>query len=205
MTSAMPGSAASNIVRLLDELERKRYIDRFRIGGRVQPRGTTLTERALKWLDLNGEDTSLYGSSPFVDDQVRLIPIYGPVKAGNEAEVENRVVGRVPLPVQDIPIGRVWLQGVRGDSMTGEDAILDGDQIIVVPYPNPKGDGEMVVATVQEGETVKRLWRDGDNWQLHASNPAYSVITLQETSAIRGLVVGVLRWRIKPGRRNTNH
>jgi DNA polymerase V len=202
MTQAMRASADSNTVRLLDELERKRYIDRYKIGSRVQPRGTTLTERALKWLDLNGADTSSYGHPQFVDDgHMRLVPLYGPVKAGNEVSVENRAVGRVPLPAQDIPIGRVWVQAVQGDSMTGEDGILEGDQIVVVPYPDPRGEGEMVVATVQGGETVKRLWREGDSWVLHPSNPAYNVITLQETDSIAGRVVGVLRWHIRPGRR----
>ena len=147
MTKAMGGLADSNTVRLLDALRRKGYVDRYEIDSRVQPRGTTLTERALKWLDLNGIDTSSHRSTTFIDDQIRLIPLYGPVEAGNPIAVENRVVGRIPLPAQDIPIGKVWVQGVEGRSMMGEDGILDGDQNSVLSSPLLKIETNKIVVT----------------------------------------------------------
>ncbi len=168
MTAAMDLSADSNTVRLLDGLEKKRYIDRYRVGSRVQPRGTNLTDRALKWLALNGMDTSSYTSKAFIDDQVRLVPLYGPVPAGNPVTSDDQgVIEHILMPAQYIPsTGKVYMLGVKGRSMMGEDGILDGDQIIVVPYPEPKGEGEIVVAAVNGEETVKRLWRQGDTWRL---------------------------------------
>lgn len=203
MTVAMKLSADSNTVRLLDELEKKGYVNRHRLGSRVQPRGTDLTNRALTWLGLIGMDTSSYSQRSYVDDEIRPVPLYGPLAAGNPVSVADRVVEQVYLPAQHIPIGKVYMLGVTGRSMMGEDGILDGDQIIVVPYPNPRGEGEMVVATVDGDETVKRLWRDGDTWRLQPSNPEFEAIILREGDqfSITGRVVGVVRWQIKPGRR----
>jgi SOS-response transcriptional repressor LexA len=90
--------------------------------------------------------------------------------------------------------------GVKGRSMMGEDGILDGDQIIVVPYPEPKGEGEIVVAAVNGEETVKRLWRQGNTWRLQPSNPEFEEIPLKEGDRITGRVIGVVRWSIKPAR-----
>ena len=201
MTIAMGLSADSNTVRLLDELEKKGYVDRYRLGSRVQPRGTSLTSRALMWLELTKIDTSSYTPRSFVDNQVRPIPLYGPLAAGNPISVEDHILEHVFMPTQNIPIGKVYMLIVSGTSMMGEDGILDGDHIIVVPYPNPRGEGEMVVATVDGDETVKRLWRDGDTWLLRPSNPEFDDIILRQGDqfSVTGRVVGVVRWQIKPG------
>lgn len=202
MTSAMGASADSNTVRLLDRLEEKGYIDRYRVASRVQPRGTSLTERALRWLSLNGHDTSSYRPKPLTDDQVRVVPLYGPIPAGNPAVSDDqRVIGHILMPSQYIPsTGKVYMLGVIGNSMTGDDGILNGDQLIVVPYVDLKGNGEIVVATVDGEETVKRLWRDGDQWRLQPSNPEFDDIPLGDGDRVTGLVVGLVRWNIKPAR-----
>lgn len=204
ITSAMGNSADSNTADGLQKLEDKGYINRYRVGSRVQPRGTGLTERALSWFESTGIDTSGYSPLPFVDDRVFLVPVYSSLAAGQPRTVETGPIGRMALPAENLPVGvELNILQVKGDSMMGEDGILDGDQIVVVPYPDPKGDGEMVVATVDGGETVKRLWREGDSWRLQPSNPDFAPTVLQAEDEfyVSWRVVCVLRWHVKPGRR----
>jgi len=82
-----------------------------------------------------------------------------------------------------------------------EDGVLDGDQVLVVPYPDPKGDGEMVVALIEGAATVKRFWRNGDAYNLEPSNssPEYKSMPIRATDKflIQGRVIGLLRLRIR--------
>ncbi len=99
------------------------------------------------------------------------------------------------MPARDLPIGTVFLLKVSGDSMTG-DGILDGDQVIVVPFrETPRGRGEVVVAVVDNDATVKHLFSDGETYRLEPSNDQYSARIIEDGDNfyIQGRVIGVMR------------
>ena len=73
--------------------------------------------------------------------------------------------------------------------------ILDGDLLAV--HRSPTADnGQIVVARLQDEVTVKRLRRTGQVVYLEAENPDFPAIEVdlkQETLALEGIAVGVVR------------
>lgn len=148
LTRSLGKTADSNISRALDELEKKGYIQRDRADSRAaHARGIWLTKRGFDWLTSRGFDTSKYTRVVLIENDIRVVPVFGEIAAGNpratDGYMPNGYVREyLPLPAQNLPIGQVFVLNVVGDSMMG-DGVLDGDQVLVVPYPDPKGNGEM--------------------------------------------------------------
>jgi SOS-response transcriptional repressor LexA len=190
----------SNIHRAVGELRQKGYIENCEDGVPAEARDLELTDRALSWLRLQRYDISRYARTSMIKDYIRAIPVLGEIAAGNPIFDDGNIRGQVILPAQHLPIGEVYILDVVGHSMIG-DGVLDGDQILVVPYPDPKGDGEMVVALLEGAATVKRLWRNGDLYNLEPSNssPEYKTMPIDAADkfTIQGRVIGLLRWRIR--------
>lgn len=192
--------AKSNISRVLDELEEKNYVERDRAeSSSARSRGFWLTKKALGWLRSRGYDTSNYIRAYVASDEIRVVPLLGEVAAGNPISPDSYITDEnvdeyVPLPARSLPIGPVFMLQVRGDSMIG-DHIVDGDQVIVVPYSGqPKGNGEMVVALVDNDATVKHLKIREGKYRLESSNPDHPVrIEEPENVYIQGRVIGLVR------------
>jgi len=79
---------------------------------------------------------------------------------------------------------------IRGDSMTGA-GILDGDQVIV-KQTNEASNGDMVVALIEDGATVKTFYKEKDHIRLQPENPDYDPIIVADVT-ILGQVIGVFR------------
>ena len=70
--------------------------------------------------------------------------------------------------------------------------ILPGD--IVIARRAPDGEhGDVVVARIGDGATVKRLYRQGCSVRLVAANTAYEPIPVDGDTEILGIVVGLMR------------
>jgi repressor LexA len=204
LTLSLGKAADSNISRALDGLEQKKYIQRDRVNSTAaQARGIWLTKRGFDWLTSQGKDTSRYTRVILAPTDIRAVPVLGEIGAGNPRATDSsipdgNIQDYLPLPAQNLPIGPVFGLNVVGDSMVG-DGILDGDQVLVVPYSKPMGDGEVVVALVDGDATVKRLTRDGQAYWLHPSNPDFEPkkYVSGDDFYIQGRVIGVVRWSIK--------
>jgi repressor LexA len=190
------GKAHSNIHGVVVKLKDKGYVEPEEVGSRAEPRDIVLTVRAIEWLRSSGMDVSRY-TQPMIRDFVRAVPVLGEVAAGNPRDADGNIREYLTLPAQYLPIGDVFVLDVKGDSMIG-DGVLDGDQVIVVQYPEPRGNGEMVAALVGDSATIKRLWRDKEFYRLEPSNPDFeaTIIYPEDRAAIQGRVVGVLRWKV---------
>lgn len=121
----------------------------------------------------------------------RRVPLLGVVAAGQPLEafaVES---------VLDVPSGlwsgrKVFSLRVRGNSMVDE-GIRDGDYLIVEPRP-VADHGQTVVAEVDGGVTVKRLYREGARIRLQPAHPEMlPLIVAAGRVRIIGVVVGVFR------------
>lgn len=93
----------------------------------------------------------------------------------------------IPDPAQTL------LLRVGGDSMVGA-GIQHGDLVVVERHRSPRS-GELVVALLSDGFTLKRLVRRDGRWLLEAAHPAYPTLELGEgriwgvaTHSIRHLV-----------------
>lgn len=110
-----------------------------------------------------------------------------------------------PSPADDYTEGRISLDEhliqhkeatfflrVEGDSMR-DLGVLDGDLLVVDRSLNPEH-GNVVVAVVDGEFTVKQLQRVSGGWLLHAANPHYRDIAIEEGQELS--VWGVVRWAI---------
>ena len=98
-----------------------------------------------------------------------------------------------PLHLTDlVPEGReVYALRVQGSSMI-EDAIADGD-IVLIERRDTARNGETVVAVLPDGEaTLKRFYREEGGIRLQPANSAMEPMLCDEVE-IRGVVIGVVR------------
>ena len=83
-----------------------------------------------------------------------------------------------------------FLLNVRGDSMI-EIGINDGDYV-VVQEQNTARNGDIVVAVVDDGATVKRFFKEKDHIRLQPENSSMEPIIVED-AMIAGKVVAVFR------------
>lgn len=118
------------------------------------------------------------------------IQILGRIAAGSPIET---IEDPEELSLQDlIPAGsEVYALRVKGNSMI-EDAICDGDLVLVERREEAR-DGETVVAVLPgEEATLKRFYLEGDGVRLQPANSTMEPIRVP-TVEIRGVVVSVIR------------
>lgn len=118
------------------------------------------------------------------------IPMVGYVAAGEPLLAEEHIRDYFPLPADMLPNSQVFMLQVKGDSMTGA-GILDGDQVIV-KQTNSASNGDMVVALIEDGATVKTFYKEKDHIRLQPENPDYDPIIVNDV-VILGEVIGVFR------------
>lgn len=119
------------------------------------------------------------------------LPLIGSVAAGSPVLAVENQRGRVQMDAGLFSPRADYLLQVRGNSMTGV-GILDGDLLAVHKTAEAR-DGQIVVARLGDEVTVKRLSRKGGQVQLLAENPDYPPIAVDDTLAIEGLAVGLIR------------
>ena len=135
----------------------------------------------------------------------RSVPVLADIQAGDFTLADpGNIEEYQALPAQYVHGEPIFLLQVRGDSMTGEDGVLE-DDYVVVRQQSAWGNGDMVVVfDPGEGAVLKRIWRrDDESIVLQPSNPDYPPLELQPGTepTVLGKVIGVVRWQIREGRR----
>lgn len=132
-----------------------------------------------------------------VDDEFALhrkeyaqVPIVGRVAAGEPLLAEENITDYFPLPIEMLPNDQIFMLIVKGDSMINA-GIFDGDKVIV-RQKNSAQNGDLVVALIEDGATVKTFYHEGDHIRLQPENPDYDPIIVKDV-AILGEVIGVFR------------
>lgn len=127
---------------------------------------------------------------PTVETASVDVPLVGRIAAGGPILAEQSVEAVMPLPVDLVGSGELFMLRVVGDSMI-DAAICDGDWVVVRQQADADN-GDIVAALLDDEATVKTLKRrDGHVW-LMPHNPAYAPI-LGDHATIMGKVVTVLR------------
>lgn len=130
--------------------------------------------------------------APVFDRRVRDIPILGRIAAGTPILAAENVEDVVPMPVELVGDGPVFLLEVHGDSMINA-GIHPGD-LVAIHKQDDARDGEIVAALINgEEATVKRLRRSDGKVILESENPAYPPMVFDEGVELIGKVVTVLR------------
>lgn len=126
------------------------------------------------------------------DDRLREIPLLGRIAAGTPILAAENVDDVLPLPVELVGNGPVFLLEVKGDSMI-DAGIHEGD-LVAIQSQKEARDGEIVAALIDgEEATVKRLRRKDGKVILESENPAYQPMVFSEGVELIGKVVSVLR------------
>lgn len=118
------------------------------------------------------------------------IPLVGNVAAGSPILAEENITDTITLPVDIVGDAPSFLLSVRGDSMI-ECGINDGDYVVVKEQPIANN-GDIVVAIIDDGATVKRFYKESDHIRLQPENSSMEPIITRDCS-IAGKVVAVFR------------
>lgn len=118
------------------------------------------------------------------------LPLVGNVAAGSPILAEENITDTITLPTDIVGDSPSFLLSVRGDSMV-EIGINDGDYVVVKEQP-VANNGDIVVAIVDDGATVKRFYKESDHIRLQPENSSMDPIITKDCS-IAGKVVAVFR------------
>ena len=124
---------------------------------------------------------------------MRLSPakVVGSIPCGEAQEEEEYVEAYVNLPQNLFGNGDFYILRATGDSM--EDAgIFDGDQVLVRKQSTAES-GDIVVALMEDGATVKTFYKEKGYYRLQPENDTMDPILIHEGLEILGKVFGVFR------------
>ena len=99
------------------------------------------------------------------------VPILGSVVCGSPDEQEEYIRGYLAIP-EDWIDGECFLLEAYGDSMV-DIGIEEGD-LVLVKKAETANSGDVIVALTDKGNTLKRLFWEGNKPRLHAENKTYS-------------------------------
>lgn len=188
---------------LKDEILSKGYPPAVReICEAVNLRSTSSVHAHLESLEKNGyirRDPTKPRAIEIIDDNFNLtrreminIPIIGQVAAGQPILATENIENYFPIPSEflKVPNADLFLLKVKGESMI-EAGILNGDMVLVKKQ-NTASNGDMVVALIDDGATVKTYYKENGHYRLQPHNIEMEPI-ITDYVDIEGIVIGVLR------------
>lgn len=119
------------------------------------------------------------------------VPMVGRVAAGEPILAEQNIENYFPIPMEYMPNNQTFMLKVRGESMINA-GIFDGDYVLVEQMQNAHN-GDMVVALIEDGATVKTFYREEGVIRLQPENDALEPIIVKDVQ-IMGKVIGVFRF-----------
>ena len=119
------------------------------------------------------------------------VPMVGTVAAGQPILAEQNIENYFPIPVELLPNGQTFMLRVKGESMINA-GILDGDFVLVEQRATARN-GEMVVALIEDGATVKTFYKEDGYIRLQPENDTMDPIIVTDLQ-ILGKVIGVFRF-----------
>lgn len=118
------------------------------------------------------------------------LPLVGDVAAGVPILAEENVSEYLTLPTEIVGDSASFLLSVHGDSMI-EAGINNGDYVVVKEQQTAHN-GEIVVALIEDGATVKRFYKENGHIRLQPENSSMDPIIVDDC-AIVGKVVALFR------------
>lgn len=172
----------------LQVLEDKGYIKR----DLSKPRALEITAQQHAATDSNpaGTSPSLIRLDALSSKDLMTLPIIGRVAAGQPILAEQNIEDTITLPTSIVGDSASFVLRVKGESMIGA-GIFDGDYVVVKEQQDAVN-GQIVVALIDDGATVKTFYREKDRIRLQPENPAMSPIYTDNVS-ILGKVVALVR------------
>ena len=167
----------------------------------VNLKSTSSVHSHLEALEKNGyirRDATKPRAIEIIEDNFNLVrrevvnvPIIGTVAAGQPLLAVENIEGYFPIPAEFMPNSQSFLLKVKGESMINA-GIFDGDQVLVKQQSTAE-DGDIVVALIDDGATVKTFHKEKGYYLLQPENDTMEPILVHEGLQILGKVFGVFR------------
>lgn len=167
----------------------------------VNLKSTSSVHSHLETLEKNGyirRDPTKPRAIEILDDSFNLtrremvnVPIIGQVAAGEPILAQENIENYFPIPTEFMPNHPTFLLKVKGESMINA-GILDGDMVLI-EQTAAASNGDMVVALIEDGATVKTFYKEEGVFRLQPENDFMDPIIVSEVS-ILGKVIGVFRF-----------
>ena len=167
----------------------------------VNLKSTSSVHSHLETLEKNGyirRDPTKPRAIEILDDSFNLtrremvnVPIVGQVAAGEPILAQENIENYFPIPTEFMPNSQTFLLKVKGESMINA-GILEGDMVLV-EQTSSASNGDMVVALIDDGATVKTFYKEEGIFRLQPENDSMDPIIVKEVS-ILGKVIGVFRF-----------
>lgn len=167
----------------------------------VNLKSTSSVHSHLETLEKNGyirRDPTKPRAIEILDESFNLtrremvnVPIVGQVAAGEPILAQENIENYFPIPTEFMPNNQTFLLRVKGESMINA-GILDGDMVLV-EQTSTAVNGDMVVALIDDGATVKTFYKEEGIIRLQPENDSMDPILVREVS-ILGKVIGVFRF-----------
>lgn len=166
----------------------------------VHLKSTSSVHSHLETLEKNGyirRDPTKPRAIEILDDSFNMrremvnVPIIGRVAAGEPILAEQNIEDYFPIPMEFMPNNQTFILKVKGESMINA-GILDGDMVIVEQRATARN-GEMVVALIEDGATVKTFYKEDGHIRLQPENDTMDPIIVTDVQ-ILGKVIGLFRF-----------
>lgn len=125
-----------------------------------------------------------------LDEGIVRLPLVGRVAAGQPILAEQNLEGTIALPKELVGDVGSFVLRVKGDSMI-QAGIFSGDFVVVKEQPDAVN-GQIVVALIDDGATVKTFYREKDRIRLQPENPTMEPI-YATNPVILGRVIALVR------------
>ena len=123
------------------------------------------------------------------------VPMLGLVEAGLPSAAEESVLDTISLEHYLAGKGgassSMYMLEVKGDSMIDE-GIKEGDLVLVERTEHAK-DGDIVIAELDGGWTMKYFRKKGNKTYLEAANKRFNLMYPEESLRVAAVVRGVIR------------
>ena len=201
----MPGKISRKQQEILDYLKEeiltRGYPPTVReICEKVDLKSTSSVQSHLSTLERNGyirRDPTKPRAIEICDDSFQMVrtemsslPIVGNVAAGQPILAQENIESYFPVPAEIVPSGESFALRIRGDSMINA-GIFNGDLVFVNSCRTARN-GEIVVALIEDGATVKTFYKEDGHIRLQPENDTMDPIIV-DNCMILGKVFGVFR------------
>ena len=167
----------------------------------VHLKSTSSVHSHLETLEKNGyirRDPTKPRAIEILDDSFNFtrremvnVPIVGRVAAGEPLLAEQNIEEYFPIPMDFMPNKQTFMLKIKGESMINA-GILDGDYVLVEERKTAHN-GEMIVALVDDGATVKTFYKEEGIIRLQPENDTMDPIIVPDC-VILGKVMCVFRF-----------
>lgn len=167
----------------------------------VHLKSTSSVHSHLETLEKNGyirRDPTKPRAIEILDDSFNFlrremvnVPIVGQVAAGEPILAQQNIEDYFPIPVEYMPNNQTFMLSVKGESMINA-GILNGDMVLV-EQRDTANNGEIVVAMIEDGATVKTFYKEEGVIRLQPENDTMDPIIVEDVQ-ILGKVIGVFRF-----------